>query len=122
MGVPGSNLLEEAFECIDTLEVLYYPNTGRDKNSVGQWIAVYGPAVSYQASVQAVDRRSYLELGLDLNKRYLMIYMSADANDFKRGTSGDKVEFEGTTLQIESNLDWFRMDGWVGLLGIEIQP
>lgn len=122
MGVPGSNLLEEAFSCIETVPVQYYQNAGRTLNDVGVWVSALSDPLTFQASVQAVDRRSYIELGLDFNKRYHMIYMSVGAQDFTRGTAGDEVQFNGRQMQIQSNLDWFEIDGWVGLLGVEIQP
>lgn len=122
-GVPGSNLLEDAFEAIETMEVLVHHQGQRTKNAVGQYIGAYEPPVPFEGSVQAVNRSAYLQLGLDFNKTYVTIYLCADVHNFRRNTSGDKVSVGSKNYEIVSDLDWFDIDGWVGLLCVElIQP
>ncbi|MNE52820.1 hypothetical protein D3C80_1475120 [compost metagenome] len=57
-----------------------------------------------------------------MNKRYIQIYVSDDVNDLTRDTTGDKVHFNGREYSITSALDWFAIDGWVGLLCVDVGP
>ena len=119
--IPGSNLLEDAFDAIDTIEIGYMKFAQREENAVGQWVAKYEPVTKIEASVQAVDRKTYVELGLDFQKQYVQVYMSADIIDLDRDTSGDVVILsDSRTYQLESQLDWFPMDGWVGVLCVRV--
>jgi hypothetical protein len=119
---PGSDILAEAFSCIDTHTVQYIKAGQRTKNRAGQFVSeLSAEPVDYEASVQAVDRKSYVELGLDMNRRYYNIYLSASVQDFAHGTTGDRIEFGTKKYDVESNNDWFAIDGWVGLLCVEVQ-
>lgn len=122
MGVPGSDLLADALQIIDTDTIQVLKQGARVLNSLGLWETPYGEPVDYEASVQAVDRRTYVELGLDFNKRYIQIYVSTAVNDLSRDTTGDKVYFNGREYAITSTLDWFVIDGWVGVLCCEVGP
>lgn len=120
--IPGSDILSEAFECIDTHPISHIKAGPRTKNAVGQFISdLSAEPTVYEASVQAVDRKSYVQLGLDMNRRYYTIYVSADARDFAHGTTGDRILFGEKKFDVESIADWFVLDGWVGLLCVEVQ-
>lgn len=123
-GVPGSDLLADAFNCIETVEVEILRQGPRVKNRAGQYVTDYPfPPEPWQASVQAVNRSTYLQNGLDFTKNYVNIYLSADVQDVERNKTGDKVLFRGRTYEVVGNLDWFELDGWIGLLCVElIQP
>lgn len=122
-GIPGSDILSDAFEAIDTVEVQILRNSGRVKNGVGQYVQSFEEPVNYDASVQAVNRSSYTFLGLDFAKTYFNVYLSTDAHAFKRGEGGDQVVFGNKRLEVVSDLDWFDLDGWVGLLCVKlVQP
>lgn len=123
MGVPGSDLLSDAFEAIDTIEVQILRQVGRTKNAVGQYVTAFAEPETYDASVQAVNRSAYSFLGLDFAKTYFNVYLSTDAHAFNRGEGGDQVIFGSKRLEIISDLDWFDLDGWVGLLCVRlVQP
>lgn len=119
---PGSDILADAFSCIDTNTVRYIAAGQRTKNRVGQFVSdLAAEPVEYEASVQAVDRKSYVELGLDMNRRYYTIFLSANVQDFAHGTTGDRIEFGTKKYDVESNNDWFDVDGWVSLLCVQVQ-
>lgn len=123
MSVPGSDLLSDAFEAIDTVEVQVLRQAGRIKNAVGQYVTAFSEPETFDASVQAVNRASYSFLGLDFAKTYFNVYLSTDAHAFKRGEGGDQVLFGSRRLEVVSDLDWFDLDGWVGLLCVKlVQP
>lgn len=119
-GVPGSNLLEEAFEAIETTAVQVYKQSERYKNNVGQYITDFAEPVTFEGSVQAVDRRAYLQLGLDFAKTYKTIYICADSHTLARNTAGDQIGVGTNRYEVVSDLDWFEIDGWVGLLCVRL--
>lgn len=119
-GVPGSNLLEDAFDAIETIEVLVFKRGERYKNNVGQYVTDFAEPVAFEGSVQAVDRRAYTQLGLDFAKTYKTIYLCADAHTFTRNTAGDQIGVGVGRYEIVSDLDWFEIDGWVGLLCVRL--
>ena len=67
MATPGSNLFRRAAKLIKLQEVQYYPFATRTLNAARQWVPAFGTPYPLAASVQAVPRNSYAELGLDFN-------------------------------------------------------
>jgi hypothetical protein len=119
-GIPGSNLLASALRVIKPTEVLYYQDSGRSVNDVGQYITTYSDPVTIMASVQSVNRMTYTELGLDFQKNYMNFWLSADVIDLGRDVTGDKIGVYGKIYQLESADYWFPIDGWVSVLGVEV--
>lgn len=121
MGIPGSNLLDEAFGLIDTVEIQWLPYVDRVLNDARQWVTTYGQPQPIEASVQAVDRQTYVDLGLDFQKDYLQVYACVDSTDVDRDQTGDRFILpDGRVYQIESELPWFMMDGWTGSLCVKV--
>lgn len=118
--VPSSNLLKRALRVIKPSSVNYFRFNGRALNDVGQYIATYDPPIVVKASVQAVNRDTYNDLGLDFQKRYVKFLMSVDVIDLARDVSGDKIEFMGKTFQLESSTPWHAIDGWVRVIGVQL--
>ena len=112
---PGSDLLADAFTVIDTIQIEYMQYGARVLNPVGQWVTTYMPAVPVQASVQAVPREKYTFLGLDLQKNYVSIFVQLPVIDIDRDQTGDRFVLpDGRMYQIDSQTDWYAVDGWVG--------
>jgi hypothetical protein len=118
--IPGSNILNMAFRLIAKQVVLYYRDAGRSLNSVGQDITTYEPALTLGGSFQPVPRKVYRLYGLDLQKNYYMFYASRDILDITRDVSGDQISYQGQRFQCESNINWYSIDGWNGVLCIHI--
>lgn len=121
MLVPGDNLLLDAFEVINTHMVEYYRDAGRQLNSVGIWVTSYEPMVKMEASVQATDRNTYLQYGLDFQRNYLTLFVPYDTFDLTRQKSGDQFVIDGIRYQLESEVPWFAFDGWVMLTIVQIK-
>jgi hypothetical protein len=119
--VPGSNLLIRALQLIASQTISYYRFISRSLNSVGQDITLYADPVTLYGSFQAVDRKLYDQYGLDLQKSYYTFYSSSNISDIGRDVSGDQLIFGGQRFQVESNNDWFKVDGWKGVLCVAIQ-
>lgn len=119
--VPGSNLLNRALRLIVSQMVTYYRFISRSVNSVGQDVTLYADPVTLYGSFQAVDRKLYDQYGLDLQRSYYTFYSSNNITDVGRDVSGDQLVFSGQLFQVESNNDWFKVDGWKGILCVALQ-
>jgi hypothetical protein len=76
-----------------------------------------------KGSIQAVNKQVYQNLGLDYQKNYIAIFVSADLIDLGRNQSGSIVEWQGKAWQLTTETDWFKIDGWVKVLAVEVpQP
>jgi hypothetical protein len=118
--IPGSDILDEAFGCIDTNTIQYIKYIDRTLNDVGQWVSTYQAPIDFEASVQAVNRKTYNQLGLDFQKNYINVFFSVNAVDLDRGVTGDRVQINQKLYQIENLSDWYAMDGWVEALCVEV--
>lgn len=122
MSTPGGNLLALAFGAIAPTPIPFYKFQSRTANSVGVFVATYENPVAILASVQAVPRNVYQELGLDFQKDYVMVYAIRDIKDIGRGTSGDRIAWNNSLWQLVSESDWFAMDSWTGVLAVRVGP
>ncbi len=120
MTIPGSNILDDALTLIDSVEIQFFENTSRTKNSIGLYVSIYAAAVPVQASVQAVKRSQYRKLGLDFNKHYLMLWSSHDFKDLARDRGADQIEFNNKRYELMNEDDWTPLDGWNSTLAVEI--
>lgn len=117
MIVPGSNLLRLASRLIKFQTVKYYPFASRQLNAARQWVPTFGEPFDLSASVQAVPRNSYADMGLNFNGQYVKIFASLDIIDLKRDSSGDRFVWQGNWYQLEAGKGWFAQDGWASALG-----
>jgi hypothetical protein len=118
--IPGSNLLNRAMRLIQFTPISYYQWKTRTLNSARQWVATYMPPVTVQASVQAVARNTYVQLGLDLQRNYVNVFVSKDVVDLARDVSGDQFVFDNRLFQIETQTSWFLRDGWAEAMAVEV--
>lgn len=122
MGIPGINLLNKAMMVIAKQQVLYTKFMDRTKNDEGIWVPNYLPPAPLMGSFQAVPRRMYEFYGLDAQKNYATFYVSANLTDLARDVSCDQIYYAGKAYAVESANDWFAMDGWEGVLCVEVTP
>lgn len=120
--IPGANLFRAATRIIATSTIQYLKANGRTQNSARQFIASFDAPEPLQASVQAVSRNKYQQLGLDFQKRYIKIFAAQDIIDLGRDTSGDRIIFNGRLYELNSETDWFVVDGWASCLAADVGP
>jgi hypothetical protein len=120
--IPGSNLFNRASRLIKPTSVQYFQFTSRALNAARQWVPTYADPVALAASVQAVDRSTYVQFNLDFQKNYIRLYASQDIIDLKRDHSGDRFTWNGVLYQIDDQNSWFAQDGWASCLAIEVGP
>lgn len=118
--IPGSNIYRAARRLIGGSTIRYQPYATRAQNAAKQWVTTYGDAFDMDVSIQAVDRNSYVEYGLDFQKNYVRIYTDYDVIDIERDTSGDRFWWQGRFYQLESDNPWFQMDGWSSALAVDV--
>jgi hypothetical protein len=121
-GIPGMNLLDMALTLIAHQSITYYEFAGRTQNSVGQDVTTYDLPKTIVGSFQPIPRNLYQQYGLDFQKDYYTFYTSNDVIDVGRDVSGDQIAFNGERFQCESDVAWFQMDGWVGVICVHIGP
>ncbi len=112
MSVPGSNLLRQAKSVIRFEDITYFMAASRTTSDDGLYQSKFGPGKTRQGSVQAVPRSAYTYQGLDMQKEYVNLFQCRDAEDLGRDTSGDQFVWNNKRWQVQSNTEWFGMDGW----------
>lgn len=120
MRVPGSNVLNKALTSIASTPITYYKAVGRTQNAVGQYITQYDPPYIIYGSFQPVPRIKYAYLGLDLQKSYFTLFVSQNVIDLRRDVSADQLGFAGRRYQVQSNTEWYGLDGWVECVCVDI--
>jgi len=120
MTTPGSNTLRMALSIQGKQAISYRSFLSRSVNANGNYVSAFNDPVTIYGSVQPLQRSLYQQLGLDFQKNYVTLYVTKSVADVKRGTSGDQFDFNGRTWQLLSNLDWFAVDGWSGVLCVEV--
>ena len=120
MNIPSSNLLSMALTVIQPTTFKLFAFIDRDRSAKGQFVSNFAEGIDVLGSIQAVPRSRYQNLGLDFNKNYIQIYTSSNVIDLRRDSSGDQIEWNGRRYEISSNNDWHAIDGWMGVLAIDI--
>lgn len=119
---PGSNLLKSAFKLIAKQKVGWLKWLGREVNSIGNDVDKYAARKDLMGSFQPVPRSRYEMLGLDFSKSYATFYSTTDIGCIEQGRSGDIILFAGRQWKCEAPNDWYAVDGWTGVLMIDIGP
>lgn len=121
MFVPGSNLLNMALRHIKPQSpTMWRKFLSKTKNAQGIDVPTYAAAVEIVASVQAVQRTLYNQLGLDRQKKYVTIYTTTPLTDVERDGMGDMIEYGGVTYLVQSLTKWADQDGWSQGICIEV--
>lgn len=118
--IPGSDILAMALTVIDATTVRLYEFTGRSTTAAGMRVATFADPVDIVGSLQPVPRAMYQQLGLDFNKNYVTFYSSKSIKDVTRDRTGDQLEYDGKRWQVESSNDWLSVDGWNGVLCVQV--
>lgn len=120
MNIPGANLLSVALRVIQPQTLLHRAFLSRDTNSAGDFVSVFAAPVEISGSMQAVNKKLYQQLGLNLAKNYSTLYTQANVLPTTRDRAGDRLEYAGKFWQCESDMDWSTADGWRKLLCVEV--
>lgn len=121
--IPGRNLLAMALQLIEPQPVEYFKFNKRDLNANREFVNTYDPGVIVEeGSVQAVDRRLYQQLGLDMQKDYVFWITTQDALPIERSRAPDRIHWDGRRYEVESVTRWQAQDGWNRALCVDVGP
>ena len=120
MNSPGANLLSIEARVIRMETLQHRAFVSRAINGAGDYESTFAAPVDIQGSFQAVNKKLYQELGLNLAKNYGMLYTSANVQPTTRDREGDRITFAGKTWQCESDQNWQAMDGFTKMLCVEV--
>lgn len=118
--IPGSNILNAALRVISSTPVQYYKYVSRVSNDVGLFNTTYLSPITIKGSLQPVEKSLYAELGLDLSKKYVDLFVQNDILDVNRDVSGDQFIYGSETYQCESSEPWFLIDGWTAIHAVRV--
>lgn len=117
----GNNLLSLALTVINSKTVDYYEFISREINADGQFEATWADPIEITGSLQSIGRTYQNQLGLDMTKSYVMWYDPRSlAREVRRNTTGDKIVYFGQTFIAEDSSDWSHIDGWKGVLFVQV--
>lgn len=123
MLVPGGDLLTMAMTLLNPMVVRLYRDIGRTTNAAGMDVTTFSDGEDVDGgSVQAVPRSRYEQYGFDVAKNYVTWYTTATVRGPQRDLSGDQIEALGRRWQIMDENTWTRIDGWTGVIGVDIGP
>lgn len=114
------NVLKTALRMIPLEPIIYSKFQSRAINDIGIEENNYNTPITIRASVQAVPRSMYEQLGLDLQKKFVTVYTTQDVVDVGRDTPGDKFIYVGETYLIESKTDWLSFNGWNSFMAVRV--
>lgn len=117
--IPGSNLLNTALRVIGNQSFTYVPYVSRSISANGMYVNTYGDSQTLTGAVHPIPRKLYDQYGLDFQKNYVKVHISANLIDIARDVAGDKIVFNGNNYQVESRTPWFAIDGWNSLLCVQ---
>lgn len=110
--IPGSNLLNLATTIIAKVPFSYYAFTGRSYDNAGDLAINYAAAVTKYGSVQPVARTLFEQMGLDFSRDYITIHTPNNITGIQKGTSGDYVRWNAQWWVVETQTNWYAVDGW----------
>jgi E217 collar protein gp28 len=118
--IPGSNLLKMALRAIAPTTVTYYQWITREANAIGLLVNDFDEGTCISGSLQPVPRSLYQQLNLDFEKNYYMFYSVTPFQTIERDTSSDQIGFGDKRFQVVSSADWHAIDGWNGIMMVEV--
>ena len=118
--IPGINLLQVAQTVIAKQTFTYYAYLGRTDTDIGTLVTSYAPGVVLTDSIQPIPKALMREMGLSMERTHIMLYTSTNVQTIIRGTSSDIIEFAGRRYQALESNDWVAIDGWEGLIFVDI--
>jgi hypothetical protein len=118
--IPGANLLSIALTMIASQTMTYLAYVSRSTNSIGLQVPVYAAPVTVKGSIQPIGRALMETLGLDMQRRYVNIFVPQGVVDIARDVSSDKFQFGGYTYQAISITQWVTVDSWNQVLAVEV--
>lgn len=115
--IPGINLLNVAMSMLGSQTVEYSRFLGNTTLPNGIKAPSYGEYETVEdCSVQPIPKSNYREKGLNFSREYVTWWVARDVLGLDRDFSGDKIQWNGKTWIVDSDVSWFEQDGWCELV------
>lgn len=121
MSLIDENLLEVALGILPKQPVKYLKYLGNEINELGVSRPNFADAIELMGSVQVPELSLYQDLGLNLEKNYRKIYVSADIRGNEKQPMPDRFVFANSTWEVVKNSPWYEYNSWCGVLVVEIK-
>ena len=122
MNIPGVNIYALASQIIGKQAFIYFAFDTTNTDDRGIDVTTYSAGVPLTDNIQPVPRKLYQQLGLDLDKYYIMIYTDNPLLVVERDTPGDQIQFNSQRFQLLDNTDWKPQDSWQGIMAVRLNP
>lgn len=120
--IPGSSSLPKVQQLIIPTTIVFFQWVDRIKNEQRKYVNRFADGVTIRANVQPVPRKLYQRMGLDYNKRYVMVWASQNFEDLARNRAPDEMEWEGRRYTFQNEEDWSPIDNWNAVLAVDVGP
>lgn len=121
MSLIDENLLEAALEILPKQSFKYLKYLGNQINELGVSRPIYADAIELTGSIQIPELSIYQDMGLDLEKNYRNIYVSADIRGNEKQPLPDRFIFSNSVWEVVKNSPWYEFNCWCGVLVVEIK-
>lgn len=114
------NLLSLAASVIPQQQLMWEQFTHREMMPGGKWVNRYAEPQNITGSIQAVDLKSYQNLGFDTAKRYWTLFTSHPVKMTTEDGAPDIIHWQGKRMEPVGETPWDNQDGWRGVYLVEI--
>lgn len=105
--------------CNQPFQFLKYKGTTIDP--MGRDVPEFEEPATLTGSLQPVSNKMYEQLGLDLNKNYIVIYCPALMQSIAQTPQPDRIVFQNRTYELVENKDWYVSNGWTRAIAVELK-
>ena len=105
--------------CNQPFQFLKYK--GATIDPMGRDVPEFEDAVALTGSLQPVSNKMYEQLGLDLNKNYIVIYCPALMQSVAQKPQPDRIVFQNRTYELVEDKDWYVSNGWTRAIAVELK-
>lgn len=111
------NLLKIAMKYLPTEKVSYCKFLGNTQTEIYTDAPSYANAEVLTASVQRVRQDIFEQFGLNMQKKYKIIFVSKNVKGVNEIQSPDKFIFQDRNWVVTDDVsDWYHLNGWRAVL------
>ncbi len=124
MSLLRKNLLKKALKLIPGESYEYLKFEGDGVNEFGIKVPTYAQPQTITPDigiVQSPENSVYEQLGLSLDKNYKIFYGAINIQGNEEQPQPDRFIYQGKTFETVRNTNWFKYDGWCGVLAVEVK-
>ena len=113
------NIMATASRAIPMVSYPYFKYTGETTDDLGIINPTYTQS-TIKANIQPIKKAAYEQFGLSLQKVYYRIFTYTPLQYVARDKMGDKLTYNGKTIQIEDNNGEWKLYAINSYIGVQI--